>query len=74
VVQTAAGVDCPDTLYWPQMHGEIVGALRNEISYFLRCVARGENPTVVTPQEARAAVEAVSAAERSARSGRVMKL
>jgi predicted dehydrogenase len=74
VVQTAAGVDCPDTLYWPQMHGEIVGALRTEISYFLRCVARGEKPEVVTPAEARAAVAAVSAAERSAQSGKVVRL
>jgi hypothetical protein len=70
-VQTAAGIDCPDTLYWPQIHGETVGALRTEISYFLDCVTRGRAPQVVTPADARAAV---SAAERSARSGRVVKL
>jgi UDP-N-acetylglucosamine 3-dehydrogenase len=73
-VQTAAGIDCPDTLYWPQIHGEIVGALRTEISYFLDCVALGQQPTVVTPAEARAAVAAVIAAERSAKSGRVVEL
>jgi predicted dehydrogenase len=74
VVQTAAGVDCPDTLYWPQVHGEIGGALRAELAYFLDCVARDVRPTVVTPLEARAAVEAVTAAERSAATGEVVRL
>jgi UDP-N-acetylglucosamine 3-dehydrogenase len=74
VVQTPMGIDCPDTLYWPQVHGEINGALRAEIAYFLDCVARGQQPTVVTPAAARAAVAAVAAAERSARTGKVVKL
>jgi predicted dehydrogenase len=74
VVHTSEHVDCPDTLYWPQIHAEIVGALRTEICYFVQCVARGEQPRVVTPAEARAAVAAVSAAERSASTGKVVKL
>jgi UDP-N-acetylglucosamine 3-dehydrogenase len=69
VVQTAGGVDCPDTLYWPEMHGEPVGALRREISYFADCVLGGMRPTVATPQDGRAAVEALVAAEKSARQG-----
>ncbi len=73
-VQTANGVDCPDTLYWPHIHGGTVGALRTEIEYFLDCVARGAQPEVVTSQDARAAVAAVAAAERSAKTGRVVKL
>jgi UDP-N-acetylglucosamine 3-dehydrogenase len=73
-VQTQQGSDCPDTLYWPEMHGEPTGALRSEMAYFVDCVARGEQPTVVTPADARAAVAAVSAAERSAEQGRVVKL
>lgn len=74
VVQTAAGVDCPDTLYWPQIHGETVGALRAEIGYFVDCVARGREPNVVTPAEARAAVAAVLAADRSASTGQVVRV
>ena len=31
VIQTPSALDCPDTLYWPEMHGERVGALRREI-------------------------------------------
>lgn len=74
VIQTRQGVDCPDTLYWPQMHGEIVGALRTEIGYFVDCVVRGQQPTVVTPAEARAAVAVLAAAEEAARTGQVVRL
>lgn len=74
VIQTRRGIDCPDTHYWPEMHGEIVGALRTEVSYFVDCVAKGTPPTVVTPIEARAAVAALAAAEKSALQGKVIKL
>jgi UDP-N-acetylglucosamine 3-dehydrogenase len=74
VVQSGRGVDCPDTLYWPQVHGEIAGALRTEMQYFVDCVARGEKPTVISPEEARAAVAVVAAAEESARLGRPLSL
>ncbi|MFN0050873.1 MAG: Gfo/Idh/MocA family protein [Planctomycetales bacterium] len=73
-IQTSQGTDFPDTLYWPQMHGEPTGALRTEIASFVDCVARGVPPTVVTPQEARAAVAALEAAERSAGTGKVVTL
>jgi UDP-N-acetylglucosamine 3-dehydrogenase len=73
-VQTKQGMDFPDTLYWPEMHGEPTGALRTEMSYFVDCVAKGKQPTVVTPKEARAAVEAASAAEKSARTGKAVKI
>lgn len=72
-VQTRQGVDCPDTLYWPEVHGTIAGALQAEMTYFADCVARGEAPTVVTPAEARAAVAVLAAAERSAQTGKVVR-
>lgn len=74
VVQGPGGVDCPDTLYWPTMHGVPVGALRSEIEHFVNCVARGEPSTVVTPREAQAAVAVLSAAEKSAATGKVVRL
>jgi UDP-N-acetylglucosamine 3-dehydrogenase len=74
VIQGRGGIDCPDTLYWPQMHGSPIGALRSELEYFVGCVAAGRMPTVVTPAEARRAVAAVAAAERSAATGKVVKL
>lgn len=74
VIQSAKGLDCPDTLYWPQVHGEVVGALRAELQYFADCVVRGSRPAVVTPEEARAAVSVVVAAEESARLGQPVRL
>lgn len=74
VVHGRNGLDCPDTLYWPEMHGQPAGALRAEMAYFTGCVAKGVQPAVVTPQEARAAVAVLSAAEKSARTGKVVRL
>lgn len=68
------GSDCPETLYWPVVHGERTGALRSEMSYFVDCVTRGRKPTVVTPREARDAVAVLASAEKSAQSGRIVKL
>jgi predicted dehydrogenase len=47
---TLVGVDeegwkFPETLHWPQMHGEVVGDVLEEDRYFLR-VARGERPII----------------------------
>lgn len=70
-IQTRAGIDYPDTIYWPDMHGEPTGALRCEMAHFVNCVARGVQSSVVTPSEARAAVQALAAAERSAAKGKV---
>ncbi len=54
----------PDTLHWPQLHGEVVGDLLDEDRYFLR-VLRGEAPLISTGQDGRAALEIVLAAMRS---------
>jgi UDP-N-acetylglucosamine 3-dehydrogenase len=69
-----SGHDCPDTLYWPEVHGQIAGALRDELGYFATCVAEDKPPVVVTPAEARAAVAVLAAAEKSAASGKVVRI
>jgi UDP-N-acetylglucosamine 3-dehydrogenase len=74
VIHGKRASDCPDTLYWPQVHGQIMGALREEMSYFATCVLAGRQPTVVTPLEARTAVAAVAAAVTSAETGRAVKV
>jgi len=48
--------------------------LREEWAYFLRCVAAGRKPEVITPEESRAAVAACLAAERSAATNQVVLL
>lgn len=67
------GSRCPDTTYWPTIHGRLQGALRDELSYFADCVASGNKPTVITAEESREAVRACLAAERSAATGQIVK-
>lgn len=68
------GFISPDTTYWPELHGAAGGALREEFMYFARCVSEGLAPTVITPEESMAAIETVLAAERSARTGEIVRL
>lgn len=63
-----------DTTYWPELHGIRSGALREELSYFATCVAEDRAPSVITPEESMAAVEACLAAEKSAASGRIVTI
>lgn len=69
-----SGVRCPDTTYWPTIHGRLQGALRDELAYFLDCVASGEKPAISAPEESREAVRACLAAEESAATGRPVHL
>ncbi len=64
----------PDTTYWPEIHGQRSGALRDEWAYFLHCVAEDLEPEVVPATDSRAAVAACLAAEQSAQSGAVVEL
>ncbi|MCB1229526.1 MAG: Gfo/Idh/MocA family oxidoreductase [Verrucomicrobiae bacterium] len=68
------GSRCPDTTYWPDLRGQLRGALRDELEYFADCVLKGETPSIITPEESREAVKACLAAEESARTGEVVKI
>ena len=68
------GWHSPDTTYWPELHGVRAGALREELSYFAACIADGKPPTIISPEESLEAVRACLAAEKSAATGRVVKL
>ena len=70
----ADGWHCPDTTYWPEIRGQLPGALREELAYFVNCVASGQRPSVITPAESMAAVQACLAAEQSAATGVVVQL
>ncbi|MEM2188017.1 MAG: Gfo/Idh/MocA family oxidoreductase [Candidatus Bathyarchaeia archaeon] len=63
-----------DTMHWPVMYGEITGALKEELSYFAKCVMMDEEPKIVTPLEAREALKVVLAAEESARKNQLLFL
>jgi UDP-N-acetylglucosamine 3-dehydrogenase len=64
----------PETTYWPPGNEVRGGALREELSYFTRCIQTGRRPTIITPEESRAAVVACLAAEQSAATGSVVAL
>jgi UDP-N-acetylglucosamine 3-dehydrogenase len=68
------GWHSPDTTYWPQLHGVRAGALREELVNFTACVQEGRQPSIITPEESRAAVVACLAAEKSARTGDVVSV
>jgi UDP-N-acetylglucosamine 3-dehydrogenase len=70
---TKAGLSFPQSTYWPKVHGLRRGYLKEELDYFLKCIAAGESPSVITPQESRDVVQAVLMAERSARENRVIE-
>lgn len=73
-ISDSEGWHCPDTTYWPSLHGKRAGALRDELAYFVSCIEQGHAPSVITPAESLAAVRACLAAEQSAASGTIVTL
>jgi len=67
------GMSYPHTTYWPKVHGARRGFLKEEFEYFVRCIAQGRKPTVITPEESKQVVVAIKAAEKSARENRVIE-
>ncbi len=72
-IHDGAGNRRPDTLYWPDVFGQRFGILRAELRYFADCVAEGQCPARITPQESRAAVALLAAAVESSRTGQIVK-
>jgi UDP-N-acetylglucosamine 3-dehydrogenase len=72
VLKEGSGVSFPQSTYWPKVHGQRRGFLKEELDYFTRCIASGEKPTVIRPEESRLVVHAVKTAERSAKENRVI--
>lgn len=68
-ISDADGWHCPDTTYWPTLHGRRAGALRDELDYFTRCIRQQTPPNIITPRESLEAVRACLAAEESAATG-----
>jgi UDP-N-acetylglucosamine 3-dehydrogenase len=62
----------PDTFYWPNVFRQRFGILRGELRYFADCVLSGRKPERITPEESRAAVALLAAAEESSRTGKVV--
>lgn len=54
----------PDTVYWPDVHGSVAGAIRTELDHFIDCVQRDREP-LVTGRQAREALRIAQLAERA---------
>ena len=63
----------PDTLHWPEMHGEVVGDVLDEDRYFVG-VVKGEREIISTARDGRNALEVVLAAQRSYREDKPIRL
>ncbi len=73
-IHAADGISLPDTMYWPSVFGERFGILRAELEYFADCIARGEAPSRITPEQSRDVVSLIVAAAESSRTGDVVRL
>jgi len=62
-----------EVLYWPEVHGRIGGALREEIEHFARYVLDEEGPAT-TLQDGRAATEVALAVHESLNTGKPVRL
>ncbi|HEX4146512.1 MAG TPA: Gfo/Idh/MocA family oxidoreductase [Pirellulales bacterium] len=71
-IQDGTGNHLPDTVYWPSLLGQRIGALRNEFRYFADCIGAGRRPDRITPAESRDAVALLEAAQESSRTGQVI--
>lgn len=73
-INTEKGWEQPETVYWPEFYEGRAGALKEELSYFVNCVLTGKKPTVISPEESMEAVRVVESAEKSARTGKIIKI
>lgn len=64
-----SGVRAPDPGLWPEVHGRVSGALREELAHFLDCARAAEPSSVAPPETAAAAVRLAEAIVRSSRDG-----
>jgi predicted dehydrogenase len=60
----------PDTVHWPQLHGEVVGDVLEEDRYFIK-VLRGESEIITTVEDGKKALQVVLAAKQSYQNGGV---
>ena len=60
-----SGVRTPDTGLWPEVHGHVSGALREELSHFLDCVRTGKQSHLVPAENGAVAVRLAEAIVRS---------
>ena len=73
-VWSADGYTVPDVLYEPRVDGGVIGAVRDELLYFVGCVRANRQPDRVPLADARHGLEVLLAMIRSAEEGRDVSL
>lgn len=75
-VNDEKGWRTPDVTWWPEIRGNIEGALGNEIRYLADCISRGVKPVdnLGDPNRAKYALELVLLAEESAKNNKIIEL
>jgi predicted dehydrogenase len=71
---TDTQVEVPDTSYWPSLHGATVGALRDEIAYFVSCLMEDKAITLPYPEDAYDSLRVAEAMVRSSLEGHGIQL
>ncbi|MCA1688613.1 MAG: Gfo/Idh/MocA family oxidoreductase [Actinobacteria bacterium] len=69
-----SGTRTPDTGLWPEVHGRVSGALREELSHFLDCVRTGKRSHLAPPETGAVAVRLAEAIVRSSREDKIVLL
>lgn len=72
-ISTQEGAHRPDFTYGPIIHDRQYGALRAQLEHFARCIVSDEEP-LISPADARAAVELCVAIHRSLETGQPVTL
>ena len=65
--------DQPEISYAPELSGETVGIVRDELAHFVECVTQG-TPPVVSGEDGKRAVEVACAIQQSLRTGGVVRV
>ena len=66
----------PDVSWWPEIRGNVEGALGNEVRYLADCILHGVKPVdnLGDPERAKYALELVLLAEKSAKENKIINL
>lgn len=67
-------VRAPDVSLWPEVHGRVTGALREELAHWLDCVRAGTPSRIVPLEDGVTAVRLAVAIVQSSRSGAPVEL
>ncbi|MGC8849224.1 MAG: Gfo/Idh/MocA family protein [Candidatus Bathyarchaeia archaeon] len=71
---TEDGAICPELFYWPRLHGNIVGALSEELRHFVHCLLTGKQSDIIKPEESVEALRVAYALVESAETGKIVEV